>query len=468
MKHVCIIGAGPAGLTAAYQLSKDPNIKVSVIEASKEVGGLCKTFELWGHKVDLGPHRFFTKDLKINQIWEEVLEGQHEEVPRLTRIIYKGKFFDYPIKAWNALTNLGYLEALLCVCSYIKVKLLPLKTTNTFETWVTSRFGARLYNIFFKTYSEKLWGIKCSELHSDFAAQRIKKLSLFGAGVQAVKDIFGIKNTEHISLIDSFKYPYNGTGDVYTRMANKIVQAGGTIYLSEKCNGFKVNNEKIEAIKLGDKLLYCDEVISSMPITLLASNLNPPSNILKSCAKLEFRNTILVYVKFKGQSPFADNWVYVHSKEIKAGRVTNFDNWGRINAKQEGYVLCFEYWTNTEDLEWSLPESAWEATAKKDAITAGFGKLEQIELAHIVKIAKSYPVYKSDYKEHLADVTQFLQGYSNLQAIGRYGAFKYNNQDHSILMGILAAENIEKRQHNLWDVNTDYSSYQENPTSFKK
>ena len=230
-KKIAIIGAGPAGLTSAYKLAKE-GISVELFEASDAVGGMAKSFSLWGQLVDLGPHRFFSSDPRVNQLWLEIIGKNYSMVSRLTRIYYKKTFFDYPLKAMNALFGLGIIQSTICVLSYIHAKVFPMKDESTFEAWVTNRFGKRLFTIFFKSYSEKLWGISCKELDADFAAQRIKKLSLYEAIKAAV---FKSGGSKHKTLVDEFAYPHQGAGAVYDLMAQKIIELGGQIHLKTPC-----------------------------------------------------------------------------------------------------------------------------------------------------------------------------------------------------------------------------------------
>jgi protoporphyrinogen oxidase len=459
-KPVIILGAGPAGLTAAYKLSQE-NVPVLVIEKSNRMGGLSCSFPLWDQIVDLGPHRFFTKDAKIQELWEEATRGEHQQVARQTRIFYKGKFFNYPLQATNALKNLGLWESANCILSYLKVKISPPKEKDNFENWVTTRFGSRLYSIFFKSYSEKLWGIPCTDLHSDFAAQRIKKLSLW----EAAKGALGLQKKTHQSLIEEFSFPNGGTGKIYENLAEEIEKKGNQILRNTTVTGVIREGNVVKGIITDKGNFECENLISSIPLTNLATYLFPEnSEVKKACSNLKYRNTILVYLQCNTPSnPFPDNWIYVHAKELKVGRITNFNNWGpTLNPQNKPEtILCLEYWANEDEPEWKWDNSAWGQLAAKEMEKTGLIPENSIIGTHVIKIPKSYPVYRADYKTHVNVLTSHLKTLSNLQAIGRYGAFKYNNQDHSILMGILAAENLTGKTHNLWDVNTDYEVYQE-------
>lgn len=463
-KRVAVIGAGPAGITAAYELTK-AGFSVDVYEASDRVGGLSRTIDLWNQKVDLGPHRFFSNDSKINKVWLEVVGKDYRMVDRLTRIYYKKKFYYYPLKPFDALFKLGIGTAFVCVCSYFRQRISPTKQDGSFETWVIGRFGYKLYSIFFKTYSEKLWGISCKELDEDFAAQRIKKLSLF----EAIKNaVFKKKNTKHKTLVDQFAYPIGGTGMVYERMRDFVEKNGGRVLLSTPVEKVLAENNVAIGLRLisGDEVKY-DHLISSMPITHLVRNLpNVPAEVMEANAQLKFRNTILVYLKIEGQNVFPDNWLYVHANDLQMGRITNFSNWvPEINQSEKSTIVVLEYWSYDNDEIWNKSNEDLIALAKREMNQTGLAKGLEISDGYVFKIPKCYPVYQRGYKEPLKKVENYLSGVQNLSVIGRYGAFKYNNQDHSILMGVLAAENISLgKSHNLWEINTDYEEYQEKST----
>ena len=460
MKRIAIIGAGPAGLTAAYQLIKD-GYYVEIFEASDSVGGMAKTISLWGQLVDLGPHRFFSSDPRVNRLWLEIIGPRYSMVTRLTRIYYNKTFFDYPLKAVNALFGLGVLKSIACVLSYVSAKIFPINDESTFEAWVSNRFGRRLYKIFFKSYSEKLWGISCKELDADFAAQRIKKLSLYEA-VKAA--IFSSEGKGHKTLVDEFAYPHNGAGAIYEMMAKKIIDLGGKIHLQVPVKSVHPHNAgSLPMIKLEHGVdLYFDHVISSMPITHLVGRMNAPQDIKDHANSLRFRNTILVYLQVGVPSPFPDQWIYVHSTELQTGRITNFKNWvpSILNGRDET-ILCMEYWCYDDDELWRDNDQALIDLATREIYQTTLIPEGTVLAGAVIRVPKCYPVYATGYRSHLDPVERYLSMQHGISVIGRYGAFKYNNQDHSILMGIMAAENITKNtNHDLWGINTDYE-YQE-------
>jgi len=464
--RVAVIGAGPAGLTAAYELSKavpEGKIKqLDVYEISPHIGGLARSVDLFNQRVDLGPHRFFSHDTRVNGLWLEVAGKEYDIVNRQTRIFYKNTFFNYPIKAGNALKGLGMLEAMLCVLSYVKQRILPARDDDTFESWVSNRFGRRLYRIFFKTYSEKLWGISCRDLDKDFAAQRIKKLSLF----EAIKNaLFQGKRNKHQTLVDQFAYPLRGSGWIYEKMAHIITENGGNIHLKQGVEKVITSGHVVKGLQLtnGEVLDY-DHVISSMPISLLVTRLpETPYNIRDLANSLKFRNTILVYLKIGKTDLFPDQWLYIHSSNLKTGRITNFRNWvPGLYGDEQSTILCMEYWCNFEDAEWQLDDEEYINLATSEIESTGLSGGGKVLEGKVIRIPRCYPVYFKGYKEKLKPIENYLDGIENLQAIGRYGAYKYNNQDHSIFMGLLAAENVlENTSHNLWEINTDYETYQE-------
>jgi len=459
---VAVIGAGPAGLAAAYTLTKVfPN--VDVYEASDDVGGLARSLRLWGQTVDLGPHRFFSRDRRVNELWLEVVGRDYAMVRRLTRILYKGRFFQYPLEPLGALSNLGVSEAVRCATSYAWAKLRPLPQDGSFETWMTSRFGRRLYEVFFESYSEKLWGIPCNELDADFAAQRIKQFSLSAAAMHA---LWPRHLAAHRTLCDEFAYPLEGTGMVYARMAQAIQDRGGRLFLQTPVKRVIARQSRCEAIQLQDETVrQYDTVISTMPLTLLVERLTEaPQQIKQLSAKLTFRNTILVYLEVADSDICKDNWVYVQERGLRTGRITNFRNWvPQLYGSSPNTILALEYWCNFDEELWRANDSELIALAKQELVATALVSCDQrITNAAIYRIPRCYPVYRRGYREILASIRNYLVGIEGLQVIGRYGAFKYNNQDHSILMGLLAADNVFGRAENdLWGVNCDDIAYQE-------
>ncbi len=459
---VLIIGAGPAGLSCGYELTK-AGIEVEVYEASPYVGGMARSFDLWGQRVDMGPHRFFSREKHINEFFTTLVKDDYTLVNRLTRIYYRNRFFHYPIKLFNVLLNLPPFTILSILWEYMRIRMFPYKNPTTFEEWVSNRFGRKLFEIFFKHYSEKLWGISTSKIDADWAAQRIKSLSLWEAVISA---IFGNKGDKHKTLLDQFAYPNNGTGTLYERAAEYITAQGGKVNLQNPVK--KVIQDaggRVSGIELKDgTIVLADRVVSTMPLTLMVKGLKDvPADVISAAEKLYFRNTILVYLEVDSMDLFKDNWIYVHSPEVKHGRITNFRNWSKdLNRDKKTTILCMEFWAFDHDEIWKdKDENIAELAMKEIHIMKLVPPQTKILNTFVLRVPRCYPVYETGYQVNLKKVENYLDTVENLIPIGRYGAFKYNNQDHSILMGILAADKITQGLNtDLWKINTDVE-YQE-------
>jgi protoporphyrinogen oxidase len=451
-------------MTAALELARG-GARVSVFEADQQVGGLARSLELWGQKVDLGPHRYFSTNQRVNRLWRGVVGDEYCLVNRLTRIYYQGRFYDYPLRPLNALRNMGVLTAGACLASYLKEKVAPTTTTgqqDTFESWVIHRFGRRLYEMFFRSYSEKLWGIPCSELDADFAAQRIRKFSL---GEAALSALFPARASRHKTLVERFAYPLHGTGSVYVKMADELRALGGELHLGTPVRRVLRDGHDIRGLELtSGECRHAEHVISTMPLTLLVRSLgDTPPEVESAVASLSFRNTVLVYLHVAAESLFPDQWIYVHSPDLRMGRVTNFRNWSPgLYGESKNTILALEYWCSADDSLWSETDESHISRAEREMRSTGLLNGASVLAGHVVRISRCYPVYARGYKSHVQTIAGYLKAFRGLTPIGRYGAFKYNNQDHSILMGILAAENIlQHATHDLWSVNSDDDSYQE-------
>jgi len=457
---VAIIGAGPAGLTSAYELVKQ-GVEVDIFEAGGIPGGMAKTIQLWNQRVDTGPHRFFSKDKRVNELWLEVIGDDYHIINRLTRILYKKKLYNYPLSLLNVLKNIGFLKAGMCVLYYLKEALLPTQQDGSFESWVTHRFGRGLYKIFFKSYSEKLWGISCRDLDADFASQRIKKLSLFEVAKSA---IFKKRRKSHRTLLEQFAYPCQGTGIIYQRMADFIQKQGGKIFYNTPVESVIVETQVHSLVLTNGRVCNgYDHIISTMPLSLLTSRLRGvPEHVKKAALSLRFRNTILVYLNVDSTNVFPDQWIYVQSDEFKVGRITNFRNWTpELYGQEKSTILAMEYWCNDEDAIWRDSTDNLIDFAIRELEAIGFKK-GNILGGHVERIFKCYPIYHKGYKETINVIREHLKSIPGLSVIGRYGSFKYNNQDHSILMGLKAVDNIVRKEENdLWAINSDFEEYQE-------
>ena len=385
-KKVVVIGAGPAGLAAAYKLRAE-GVDVHLYEAQGHVGGLCRSFEIWGHIVDLGPHRFFSSSTEVNQFWFQAVGDGFSWVPRQTRIFYQKKYFQYPLQAWDTFSNLGFTESVRSAVSYVQAKLFFRSKDENFENWVVSRFGTRLYEIFFKTYSEKLWGLPCADIDPDFAYRKIRGLSL----LEILKRFFKKRST----FVDQFAYPHKGTGSVYETIADRFVKMGGVLKL----------NTPVQELSA----LQADTIISTMPLPQLLRMLpNVPDFVIAAAKRLSFRNTVLVYLWVEKENLFPDNWIYVHSPDVQFGRVTNFNNWStQKNKNCEGAVLCLEYWCSEEDTEWSWSEEGWSEFASKELLASKIAvDCGKILDSKVIKVPRSYPVFKKGYQKNVQMIRQ--------------------------------------------------------------
>jgi protoporphyrinogen oxidase len=399
----------------------------------------------------------------VQQLWQEVLGNEFIKVPRLSRIFYRGKFFNYPIGAFNTLFNLGLIESMLIVLSYLKVRIWPLREEKTFEQWVINRFGERLYKTFFKTYTEKVWGIPCSEIQADWAAQRIKGLSLTTAIINA---LFGSNDTK--TLIKEFDYPALGPGMMWEKFAEAVENKDGKVYLDSKVISFEREGNKIKSITAeqnGELVQYsADNFITSMPISALVARMKPqpPEEVLHAARSLKYRDFLIVALIVDSKDLFPDNWIYIHSPEVKVGRIQNFKNWSAALVPDASKsCLGMEYFCSVGDEIWEMSDAELVELATRELVGLGLATTADVEDGVVIRQPKAYPVYDAEYRGHLRVLEGFLKGIENLQTIGRNGMHRYNNQDHSMLTAMLAVRNILGEKHDLWDVNTERSYYED-------
>jgi protoporphyrinogen oxidase len=463
-RDVIVFGAGPAGLAAALELARKGK-SVLLTEKERQVGGISKTIEYKGCRFDLGGHRFFTKSKEVNDLWNETLGADFLTRPRSSRIYYKNKFFGYPLKPVNALMGLGLFTSLSVLASYLYVKLFPYKEEKTFEEWVSNRFGRRLYKIFFKTYTEKLWGIPCTEIRAEWAAQRIKGLSLRSLIKNA---LFPDRTGKIKTLIEEFKYPRFGPGMMYEKMAENVQKAGGGLLMETEVIKIKHEGNVAKSVLLkdgsGERELSAGHFISSMPITELVKRLDPPApeSVLKAAHALKYRSFLTVNVILKCPNPFPDTWIYIHSPEIKMGRIQNFKNWSPEMVRDPRQTaLGLEYFCTEGDPLWNTSDSVLMELGLRELEELKLGLASDFEEGFVARIPKAYPVYEARYPENIRIIREYLTNFKNLQPVGRYGMFKYNNMDHSILTGLYAARNIMGANYDIWEVNTDQEYHEE-------
>ncbi len=463
-KQVVIIGAGPAGLTAAYELAK-LNLHPIVLEKGERVGGLARTEDYKGFFFDMGGHRFFTKVEEVNELWRHLLGENFLRRPRLSRIYYNRKFFDYPLKPLNALAGLGLWESLLIALSYIKWRLRPYPQEETFEQWVTNRFGKRLFQTFFKTYTEKVWGIPCSELKAEWAAQRIKDLSL----KTVVLSMFVKPKKTIKTLIDQFDYPRRGPGMMWNTVKEQVEGRGGLVRLNTKVAGIRIKGKCIDSVLVAnnghEEIIRGTDFISSMPITEFIKNLDPaPSaEVLEAAEKLKYRDFLTVCLIVNKPNLFPDNWIYIHDPEVKLGRIQNFKNWSpEMVPDLTKTSLGLEYFCTEGDGLWGMSDAELIELGKRELNRIGLASPADIEDGCVFRVQKAYPIYDSEYRGYLATVKNFVAGLENYQTIGRNGLHRYNNQDHAMVTGMLAVRNLTAGEHNdLWSVNTDQEYHEE-------
>jgi protoporphyrinogen oxidase len=468
-KRVGIIGAGPAGLTAGYLLTKAKH-QVTVFESDPEyVGGISRTAKYKGYHFDIGGHRFFSKSREVEDFWTEILPNDMLERPRSSRIFYRGKFFSYPLKAFEALMRLGIFESILCVLSYAKARIFPIQNPKDFQSWVSNQFGFRLFRIFFKTYTEKVWGMKCTEISADWAAQRIKGLSLGSAVWNAIIPKSKPKDRTQVikTLIDSFRYPRKGPGMMWEVCAQKMVKQGGTLHMGQKVIGCTFQPEKntwilkTQDIQGNIQESEFDDVISSAPMRDLAQAITPRMSptAIQAAKNLKYRDFLTVVLILPDQKVFDDNWIYIHDPGVKVGRIQNFKSWSpEMVADPKNNCYGLEYFCFEGDDLWSARDEDLIALAKREIEKIGLAKGTDVLDGCVVRQPKAYPVYDDDYARNVDVLAQELdQSYPGIHLVGRNGMHKYNNQDHAMMTAMLCVENIisGRKLYDLWKVNQD-------------
>jgi protoporphyrinogen oxidase len=464
-----IIGAGPAGLACAWEMAGKGRHAV-VFEQDDVVGGISRTASYKGYRFDIGGHRFFTKVPLVWQMWGEILGEEFLERPRLSRIYYQGKFFDYPLKPLNALLNLGAFESVRIGSSYLWAQLFPEPEERNFEQWVVNRFGRRLYEIFFKTYTEKVWGTPCTEIGSDWAAQRIKNLDLMAALKDALLSSGGRASKGEIvsTLIDRFHYPRHGPGMMWERCRDRLRDSGIDTVTGTRVERLHHQSGRIVAATVrddaGDRRVEAGHFVSSMPLPGLIRALEPapPPEILRAAGRLQFRDFLTVVLIVDRAELFPDNWIYIHSPDVLLGRIQNFKNWSpEMVPDPETTSLGLEYFVNEGDEVWSSKDEELADLGRREVEHLGLLDGAEVLDATVVRMPKAYPVYNAGHREALPIIRDYLAGFPNLHAIGRNGQHRYNNQDHSMVTGVYAARNIGGAAYDLWSVNVEQEYHEE-------
>ena len=455
-----VIGAGPAGLTAAYQLTK-AGWAVTVLESDDVVGGISRTVERDGWRFDIGGHRFFTKVRAVDDLWHEILPGDDfMRRSRMSRIFYEGKFYDYPLKPLNALANLGPVEALRCVGSYLWARARPPADQSNLEGWISARFGTRLYSHFFKSYNEKVWGVPATDISADWAAQRIKNLSLGNAVLNAFRPTH---DSDITSLIEEFHYPRLGPGMMWERCRELVESAGGRVLTSAPVVAVHRSHGRATAVTAlvdGEPTRFdADHVISTMPLPALARSMDPaiPADIAATAEGLSFRDFLTVALVVPEADAFPDNWIYVHSPNVQVGRIQNFGAWSPYMVKDGRTCLGMEYFVFEGDSLWASTDEDLVELATQELEALGLVASERVEAGYVIRMPRAYPVYDEGYDARVSELRRWLEAnVANVHPVGRNGMHKYNNQDHSMYTAMLTVENIvEGHRHDIWAVNVE-------------
>jgi protoporphyrinogen oxidase len=471
--RVVVVGAGPAGLTAAYQLEK-ADVHSTIIEADHIVGGISRSEERDGYRFDIGGHRFFTKVPEVEALWHEILPDEDFLLrPRMSRIYYRGKYYDYPIKPLNALRNLGPIEAVRCIASALWVRVRPPKQQNTLEDYIVANYGRRLFDHFFKTYNEKVWGVPASELSADWGAQRIKGMSIFAAVWEPIRARFAGRrkgSAQVTSLIEEFQYPKYGPGQMWERCAELVQESGSTLQMNTRVERIEHSNGAATTVwsRPVDGELEAhpaDHVISSMPFPhlLRAMDPQPPAEVLRAADDLHFRDFLTVALVVPESSGFPDNWIYIHSPDVKVGRIQNFGQWSPYLVKDGNTCLGLEYFVFEGDDLWTSTDEQLIERGKRELAVLGLVDPAVVSAGYVVRQPKAYPVYDDVYTDNVAVLNEWIvTNTPNVHPVGRNGMHKYNNADHSMLTAMLTAENIlGKGDHDIWAVNVDEDYHEE-------
>ena len=464
-KHV-VIGGGPAGLTAAYVLARRGRSPI-VLEKDGQVGGIARTVEYKGFRFDIGGHRFFTKVGSVQKLWRKMLGPDMLRRPRLSRIYYNGKFFDYPLKPMNALRGIGIVDAVRVLFSYLWIRVSPIKPEVSLEDWVSNRFGRRLYNIFFKTYTEKVWGIPCNKIGAQWAAQRIKGLSLVTAVWNMLRGSRG-GGDQIKTLIEEFEYPRLGPGMMWEAFAADVDRNGGRVELNSDVVRLRHDGPTITSVDYRKNGVVteipAESVLSTMPLRELIAKLDPPAPpaVAAAANRLNYRDFITVALVIDAPDLFPDNWIYVHDPQVKLGRIQNFKNWSpEMVPDPQKTCLGLEYFCFEGDGLWTTPDEELVRLGTREVAQIGLLGGGNVIDGTVVRMPKAYPVYDEGYEAAVDEVRKYLAQFSNLEVAGRNGMHKYNNQDHSMVTAILAVDNLAGQHHDTWSVNQDDEYHEE-------
>lgn len=466
-KQLLILGAGPSGLSCAYELCAQ-GLTPILWERHEQVGGLCRTIEYRGCRFDVGPHRFFTRNDEVDALWHSVTAPDVVNVQRLTRIFYRNHLFSYPLRPLDALIGLGLPTSVKAMLAYVWQRATPSKKPpDNFEEWVVREFGWILYAIFFKTYTEKVWGINCSSISAEWAAQRIKGLNLGKTLIHSLLPWLNRKGSVK-SLVDRFDYPRLGAGQTYDKMAAHVIQEGGAIELHTTGNVINHDKNRVTEVEGISHAKNCcclvEHLFSSIPLTEFIFQLRPmaPERVLAAAKSLYYRDHITVNLIVNHADLFPDNWIYVHAPEVRVARIANYVNFSqKMHSSPLKTALSVEYFVYDYEPIWQMNDADLITLAKKELSQLGLLKMTEVEDGFVLREQKAYPTYFTAYQNHLEVIKEYVANFKNVTLIGRGGMYRYNNQDHSILCGILAAKNFTGNSYNLWKINEEQEFLEE-------
>jgi protoporphyrinogen oxidase len=454
-KPIAVLGGGPAGLTAGYLLARQ-GVPVIVLEAEDQVGGIAKTEVRGGYRFDLGGHRFFTKSQEVNDLWHEVMKEEFLKRPRMSRILWNGKFLKYPLDGMDVVRKLGPVELVRSGLSYLWAALKPKGREENLEQWVSNRFGKRLYRHFFKTYTEKVWGVPTTELRAEWAAQRIKGLSFFSAAKAA---FFGNKGNKIKSLIEEFHYPRFGPGQMWETMADEIIANGGEVRMQSPVEKLEVRDGKVVAIEAGGERIEPSHVISSLPLraTVGMAGAAAPGEVQAAATGLRYRDFLTVALIIDGEDLFPDTWIYIHDPSVRVGRIQNFRSWSPWMVPDDSKACVgLEYFCFQGDDLWDMDDDALVELGTRELAELGLVDPARVEKGYVTRVPLAYPMYDPDYGERVDAIRGWLAGIDNLIQVGRNGLHRYNNSDHSMLTAMRAVENVTAgTDHDIWAVNAE-------------
>ena len=458
---VLVLGGGPAGLTAGYLLAKRRQ-PVTVLEAADQVGGLAMTVERDGYRFDLGGHRFFTKNREVDKLWHEIMGQEFLRRPRMSRIYWNGKYLDYPLNGKDVVRKLGPVELTRSFGSYLAATMRAKGDEETFEEWVSNRFGRRLFNLFFKSYTEKVWGVPTTEIRAEWAAQRIKGLSFWSAARDA---FFGDGDQKVKSLIKEFNYPRYGPGQMWEEMTDRIRSLGGEVLLESPVEALHLEDGRIAEVVVNGETMEAENVISSLPLRNAVGLVDPsaPEEVTVAARGLRYRDFLTVALVLEGEDLFPDNWIYIHVPEVKVGRIQNFRSWSPWMVPDPSKAsVGLEYFCFQGDDLWDATDEELVELATSEIHQLGLADRSKVERGFVTRVPLAYPMYDADYKERVATIRAWLDTFSNLQQVGRNGLHRYNNSDHSMLSAMRAVDNVlHGTGHDIWAVNVESSYHEE-------